>query len=232
MFRRKHERYKIGGCFIMRGLFSVEGQLFTVTSKIVDMVFITILWLVGCIPVVTILTSTASMYHTTVKCIRYDRGKVFEEFKEAYKKNLKQGIALTVLYGIIGIVIGTGDYYVFHLMTSRSATAFILLVGILIWTFLYLINVLWLIPVFSRFSNTFGNILRLNYVVSTKHLPRSILIILIVFVSVLLVIVSVPLVIIVPALAMLVISYLSEPGLHKYMPEQNEDNGDWRYGYK
>lgn len=216
----------------MGGFFSVEGKFFTVTSKIVDMVFITILWFVGCIPVVTILTSTASMYHTTVKCIRYDRGKVFEEFKEAYKKNLKQGIGLTVLYGIIGVVIGFGDYYVFHLMTSRSGMAFILLVGMMIWTFLYLINVLWLIPVFSRFSNTFGNMLRLNYVISTRHLLRSILMILIVFVAVLLVIVSIPLVIIVPSLAMLVISYLSEPGLHKYMPEQKEDNGDWRYGYK
>lgn len=216
----------------MSGFFSIEGKFFTVTSKIADMVLITILWLIGCIPVVTILTSTASMYQTTVKCIRYDRGRVFGEFKEAYKKNLKQGIALTVLYVIVGIVIGFGDHYVFHLMPSRSGTAFMLLTGMMIWTFLYLINVFWLIPVFSRFSNTFGNILRLSYVISTRHLLRSILIILIAVASVLLVLVAIPLAVIVPSLAALVISYLTEPGLHKYMPEQEEDNGDWRYGYK
>lgn len=216
----------------MRGFFSVEGKFFTVTSKIVDMVFITILWFIGCIPIVTIMTSTASMYQTTVKCIRYNRGKVFEEFKDAYKKNLKQGIQLTVLYGIIGAVIGFGDYYVFHLMSSRSSMAFILVAGMIIWTLLYLMNVLWLIPVFSRFANTFGNILRLNYVISTKHIIRSILMILIICAAVLLVRIAPPLVIIVPSLSMLVISYASEPGLHKYMPEQTEDNGDWRYGYK
>lgn len=216
----------------MRGFFSVEGKFFTVTSKIVDMVFITILWFIGCIPVVTIVTSTASMYHTTVKCIRYDRGKVFEEFKDAYKKNLKQGVQLTLLYGIIGAAAGFGDYYVFNLMSSRSTIAFILVAGMMIWTFLYLVNVLWLFPVFSRFSNTFGNILRLNYVISTRHLIRSILMILIAGAAVLLVIISFPLVILLPSLSMLVISYLSEPGLHKYMPEQKEDNGDWRYGYK
>lgn len=216
----------------MRGFFSVEGTFFTVTSKIVDMVFITILWFIGCIPIVTIMTSTASMYQTTVKYIRYDRGKVFEEFKDAYKKNLKQGVQLTVLYGIIGAVIGFGDYYVFNLMTSRSSIAFILVAGMMIWTLLYLMNVLWLIPVFSRFSNTFGNILRLNYVISTKHIFRSILMILTVCAAVLLIRIAPPLALIVPSLAMLVISYASEPGLHKYMPEQKEDNGDWRYGYK
>lgn len=86
----------------MKGFFSVEGAFFTVTGKICDMVVITVLWAVGCIPVVTFFTSTASMYHTTVKCIRYDRGKVFEEFKDAYKKNLKQGIPLGILYGAAG----------------------------------------------------------------------------------------------------------------------------------
>ncbi len=53
----------------MKGFFSVEGAFFTVTGKICDMVVITVLWAVGCIPVVTFFTSTASMYHTTVKCI-------------------------------------------------------------------------------------------------------------------------------------------------------------------
>lgn len=216
----------------MRSIFNVEGKFFTITSKIADLVVITMLWLIGCVPVVTILTSTASMYQTTVKCIRYDRGKVFEEFKEAYNKNLKQGIELTVLYGIIGGGIGLGDYYVFTLLTSRSGPAFVLAAGMLIWSLLYLMNVIWLIPVFSRFSNTLGNMLRLNYVISVRHLARSVVMLLIMAAAAFITAASLPLIIILPSLSMLVISYLSEPGLHKYMPEQAEENGDWRYGYK
>ena len=142
----------------MSGFFSAEGKFFSITSRIIDMIFLTILWIIGCIPIVTILTSTSSMYHTTVKCIRYDRGKVLEEFKEAYKKNLKQGILLTIVYGIAGTVIGLIDYRVFGLMQSRTSAAFILAFGMLIVTVIYLMNVLWLIPVFSRFTNTFGKL--------------------------------------------------------------------------
>ncbi|MBS6766004.1 MAG: YesL family protein [Clostridium sp.] len=216
----------------MSGFFSAEGKFFSITSRIIDMVGITFLWIIGCIPIVTILTSTSSMYHTTVKCIRYERGKVFEEFKEAYKKNFKQGVPLTVLYGIIGAVIGFIDYRVFAIMQSRTTAAFILAFGMLILTVLYLINVLWLIPVFSRFTNTFGKIIQLNYVIAVRNIIRCIPMLLILIISVILILASFPLVIIFPSLAMLLISYLSEPGLHKYMPKQEEDNGDWRYGFK
>ena len=216
----------------MSGFFSAEGKFFSITSRIIDMIFITLLWIIGCIPIVTILTSTSSMYHTTVKCIRYDRGKVFEEFKEAYKKNLKQGILLTIVYGIVGTVIGFIDYRVFGLMQSRTSAAFILAFGMLIVTVLYLMNVLWLIPVFSRFTNTFGKIMQLNYAIAVRQIIRSIPMFLILIVAVILVLASFPLVIVFPSLAMLLISYLSEPGLHKYMPKQEEDNGDWRYGFK
>lgn len=216
----------------MSGFFSAEGKFFSITSRIIDMVGITFLWIIGCIPIVTILTSTSSMYHTTVKCIRYERGKVFEEFKEAYKKNLKQGVPLTVLYGIIGAVIGFIDYRVFAIMQSRTTAAFILAFGMLILTVLFLINVLWLIPVFSRFTNTFGKIIQLNYVIAVRNIIRCIPMILILIISVILILASFPLVIIFPSLAMLLISYFSEPGIHKYMPKQEEDNGDWRYGFK
>lgn len=216
----------------MSRFFSAEGKFYSVTSRMIDMVIITILWIIGCIPVVTILTSTSSMYHTTVKCIRYERGKVLEEFKEAYIKNLKQGILLTIFYGVTGGVIGLIDYRIFAVSKGRTNAAFILAVGMLIVTVLYLINVFWLIPVFSRFSNTFGKTIQLNYVIAARYIIRSIPMILVIIVSVILVLASFPLVVIFPSLAMLMISYISEPGLHKYMPKQEEDNGDWRYGFK
>lgn len=216
----------------MGGIFSVEGKVFTVTSKMVDMVVITLMWILGCIPIITIFTSTSSLYHTTVKCIRYDRGKAYEEFIDAYKKNLKQGISLTILYGLIGMIIGWLDYKVFFLSQSRTSIVFILAVGMLMLTVLYLLNVLWIVPVFSRFSNTLGNILKLNYVISTRYLIRSIPMMAVIVTAVIMMQASIPLVIIFPSLVMLINSYISEPGLHKYMPKQEEDNGDWRYGFK
>lgn len=214
----------------MKGFFSVEGAFFTVTGKICDMVVITVLWAVGCIPVVTFFTSTASMYHTTVKCIRYDRGKVFEEFKDAYKKNLKQGIPLGILYGAAGGVIAAGDHYVLGLAASGTGAGVFPAAVMLLVSFLYAENLIWMIPVFSRFSDSFGNILRLDYVISSRYILRGVPMLLIIAAGALLIWISIPLVIIVPSLSALALFYLSEPGMHKYMPAEPEDSGDWRYG--
>ena len=215
----------------MRNFFSADGRFYAVTGKIVDLVIITFLWLIGCIPVITIFTSTASMYHTVVKCVRYERGKVFEEFKAAYRKNLKQGIALLMIYGAIGAGIASLDYYVAVILTRRSGMVLVLAVGALIFTVLYLMNVLWIIPVFSRFADTLGKILQLNYVISMKYFVRGIVLFLLTAATVIFILASNELIIIFPALVMLLASYLAEPVLHRYMPEQDQDNGDWRYGF-
>lgn len=216
----------------MRGIFDVDGKFFQVTSKIVDLVLLSLLWLIGCLPIVTIVTSTSSMYHTVVKCIRFDRGSCWGDFREAYKKNLKQGIGLTLLFGGVGAVIGFLDYQIFVVSQNRSSLFFALAFGMLLVSFVYLLNVLWIIPVFSRFSNTFGNILKLNYVIAVRHISRSLLLFALMAAVVILLLASNELIFIAPALVCLVSSYAFENALHKFMPEQNEDNGDWRYGFR
>lgn len=216
----------------MEKLFCVDGKVYNFLSKVVDSVFVTVLWIIGCLPVVTFLTSTSSMYHTVVKCIRYDRGNVFEDFKEAYKKNFRQGMGLTALYGCVGAVLGIVDYWVFTISTNRSGLFFVAAVGALIASVVYLLNVVWIVPVFSRFSNTIGNIIKLNYVISVKHLIRCIPVLLMIAVAVILVLASNELFFILPAVIALVSSYLTEPALWRYMPKQGEDNGDWRYGFQ
>lgn len=215
----------------MKDFFHVDGKFFAVMSKIVDLFLVVIMWALGCLPVVTIITSTASMYTTVVKCIRYDRGRVLPEFWEAYKTNLRQGIGLTLLYGCVGAVIGYLDYWVFFLSTSRTGAVLILAVVMLGLSAVYLLNLLWIVPVFSRFSNTLGNILKLNYVIAVRSILRSIpMLFALVCTGVLLLAVN-ELVFILPAAVVLFLSFLVEPALWRYMPKQEEDNGDWRYGF-
>lgn len=214
-----------------QGIFSVDGKFYAFTSKLVDVVVLSLLWLVGCLPVVTIITSTSSMYHVAVQCIRYDRGSIFTEFKEAYRNNLRQGIGLTVFYGILGALIAFVDYQLFIRSTDVSGLFFVLSLGMLILSAVYILNLLWIIPVFSRFSNTFGNIIKLNYVVAVRYLIRSIPMLLVIVAAVILFLASNELFLIIPALVAFVNSYLAEPALRRYMPKQEEDNGDWRYGF-
>lgn len=82
---------------------------------------------------------------------------------------------------------------------------------------------------YSKFAEgTFINIKELHKL----HIPRSLLLFALMAAVVILLLASNELIFIAPALVCLVSSYAFENALHKFMPEQNEDNGDWRYGFR
>ena len=216
----------------MGTFFRVDGKFYTVMSKVADMALLSVFWIIGCLPVVTLVTSTASLYHTVVKCVRYDTGAVFRDFKEAYKKNLRQGIGLTLLFGAMGAILAFADYWLFFVSKSRSALLLLATLAALLLSVVYVLNVLWLVPVFSRFSNTFNMILKLNYVISMRHLLRCIPVIVMIAVAVILLVTLNGLLFFVPALVTLLSSYFAEPVLWRYMPKQEDTSGDWRYGFK
>lgn len=51
-------------------IFSSYGLFYTITEKIFDLFVISIFWLVGCIPIITIGISCSAMYNTIVNVIR------------------------------------------------------------------------------------------------------------------------------------------------------------------
>ena len=216
----------------MRSFFSMDGKFYTVMTQIADLLFVSILWIVGCLPIVTAITSTASMYYVIVKCIRFDCGRVWPEFWEAYRNNLRQGIALTILFGGIGAGIGYLGYRVFVLSVNRSGLLFFLAISTLVISLLYVLNAIWIVPVLSRFSKSFGNLIKLNYVIAMRNFIRSLPMILVVVVA-LVVILAIPeMMFIVPSLVLLMHSFFVEPALRRFMPKQEEDNGDWHYGFR
>ena len=90
----------------MEQLFSTDGMIYRFLNKTGNIILATLLWLVGCIPVVTIGTSTAALYYTVVKSVRKDVGYVHSEFWRGYKLTFKQGVAATVLLLVLGSVLG------------------------------------------------------------------------------------------------------------------------------
>ncbi|MDD3337482.1 MAG: YesL family protein [Lachnospiraceae bacterium] len=213
----------------MGNLFRVDGKFYTASAKILDMILLALMWVVGCLPVVTILTSTASLYHTAVKCVRYERGKALEEFVSAYKKNLKQGVGLTVLYGAVG----TGIYFFLRFLMAGVMTGyarlFLLTIGMLV-VLLYAMNLQWLIPLFSRLDMSMGALLQLNYKITVRYFLRGLLLVLL-LAGVAFVCGYLPVgLVILPPLGMVWASHVAEPVLLKCMPKSADAESDWRYG--
>lgn len=89
----------------MKRFFSIDNILFRGISKWMDYVYVSILWCLCSIPVITAGAAASALYHTCNRCLLYERGYIFDEFKKSFKQNFKQATAITVILSVILMVI-------------------------------------------------------------------------------------------------------------------------------
>lgn len=209
----------------MSQLFSTEGVIYRFLNKTGNIILATILWIVGCIPVVTIGTSTAALYYTMVKSVRKDVGYVHTEFWRGYRLNLKKGVAATTVILILGILLGAEMWLVLenNVEVSRiwySLSGLLLLLLVLI--------VLYLFPVMSRFDMKLGNLCKLAFVMSIRfwYITLALAVGLALVVWAQLYLLPIPMILLMPGLWCYISSFLIEKAMKAYMPKPRQTEGD------
>ena len=58
----------------MKQFFNVDNIMFRGISKWMDYVYVSVLWFVFSIPLITMGAAASALYHTSGQCLRHDRG--------------------------------------------------------------------------------------------------------------------------------------------------------------
>ncbi|MBQ3529036.1 MAG: YesL family protein [Oscillospiraceae bacterium] len=98
--------------------FDIDSPIMVALSRLADMFFLSVLWLVCCLPIITIGPSTAAMYYVALKWARKEDVKLSTAFFDAFKKNFKQGVALNLIFLVVGTVLAL-DYII---MSAQEGT--------------------------------------------------------------------------------------------------------------
>jgi uncharacterized membrane protein YesL len=206
-------------------LFSTDGVIYRFLTVTGNIIIATVLWLIGCIPVVTIGTSTAALYYTIVKSVRKEVGYVHAEFWRGYKLNLKKGAAATAALLALGLLLGMEIRMVLENGVEVSRIWYSLS-GLLI--LLMLLVTLYLFPVMSRFDMKLGKLCMLSFVMSirfwyiTLALGAGLAAVVLAQVYLL----PIPLILLTPGLWCYASSFLVERVMKAYMPKPRREEGD------
>lgn len=208
----------------MDQLFSTDGMIYRFLNKTGNIILATVLWMVGCIPVVTIGTSTAALYYTMVKSVRKDVGYVHSEFWRGYKLNFKKGVASTVLLLALGSVLGAEMWLVLE-NGVEVGRIWYTLSGLLI--LLTVLIVLYLFPVMSRFDMKLGRLCMLSFVMSIRfwYITLALLAGLVIVVFAQFYLLPIPMIFLTPGLWCFASSFMVEKAMKAYMPKP-EESGD------
>ena len=110
------------------GFFDYGGKLWSWCQSLLSLILLNLLFIVGCVPVLTIGTSLLALMELSIDRARYG-GEVFPVFKEfwqAYKRHLGRGIPLT-----IALVLVFGSLFLDYLWLAGGTTLFQGLFGLL-----------------------------------------------------------------------------------------------------
>ena len=95
-----------------------------------DLIVINILWMVCCLPIITIGPATCGMYRVTLKMAREEPADPVKDFFRGFKDNFKAGVLLELLCGLL-LAATAGDAW-FSLQTEGWIHTLYLVVAIII----------------------------------------------------------------------------------------------------
>jgi len=156
-------------------IFNLDSPVMRFLTKAADLMILNLLFLICCLPIVTIGAATTALYSVTLKMVKNEESYVAKGFFSAFKSNFKISTVLWILTVLAGIIIYV-DYYVSPSLPSPFNQIMLFLITVLL--VFYLITWLYLFPYIARFENSWKNTIKNAFMIGMANLPFTLLLVL------------------------------------------------------
>ena len=156
-------------------LFNPDSRIMIFLSRLADLVILNILWLVCCVPVVTIGASTTAMYHVIRHWQKDSVSSIMRDFFQSFKEDFKQATPVYLILLIPTVAVVMNAMLIFNPENSAAVPSYLLVIWFISALILLFISS-FVYPVMAFFADTLFKTLRNAMVLALAHLPRTILI--------------------------------------------------------
>ena len=218
----------------MGKIFSLDSPFVQFMNRVADIMWLNILFIICCIPVITIGASVTAMYYVTLKMVRNEESYITKSFFKSFKLNFRQATVIWLILVIAGGLLA----FDFAIMTGRlgvsienSTLASAMQVLLIVVFIFYIFTATFVFPVLSKFYNSIKNTIKNAFIMSIRHFPVTLACIA-VGIIVALLIIYIPIMLMLSifllfSLAAYACSFLFVRVFDKYIPEQkDEDTGN------
>ena len=207
----------------MKNLSGPDSGLLRWASKMGTFLGLSVLWILLCLPVLTIIPACIAMYDSVLYCVRGDEPGPYRRFFATLKAELGRGVLLSVLWIIVALLAVFG----FRILSNvgKENTIFSVYTMVYAGTMLIpLAMLVWVIPLQARFRYGFFELHRTALSFAILHLPTTAGCIGLLLVAVLLIFLLPPLLILVPAILVTIQAGMIEKVFSQYEIEGSSEN--------
>ena len=206
----------------MGKLFGYDSGIMRILNKLVDCVFLSVLWMVFSIPIFTFGASSSALYYTANKVIRRDRSHVWREFWGAFKTNFKQAtIVWLILMALYWMLISNCIWMYQWQQKPLLIFYAVFIVLITVWA-------LYMFPLIARFENKTKVMMKNAGMMAVRHLIYSFVLLLMFVLAIIVSFMWLVAIIILPAIYGVLASSVLEPVFRKYMSDEDREAEDER----
>lgn len=150
----------------------LDSPLMQALNKLGDLMWLNVLTLICCIPIVTIGPSLTAMHYIALKIARNEEGYITRDFFKSFRANLRQGIIIGLIL-IFVLVVLAGDFFII----SYSGLEFSSIMRSMLMAifFFVMFTAMFLFPVLAKFENTVLNTIKNAFIIGIAQLPKTIL---------------------------------------------------------
>lgn len=162
--------------FQMRRFFDMESPFFRFLSRMADIMILNLLFLLTCIPIVTIGASWTALYYVTLKMVRNEESYIVRGYFKSFKENFKQATIMWLIV-LVFLVVLFLDFRILSLSEGKGINfmtigiTVVALVGAMVLTYLF--------PILAKFYNTIKRTFLNAFLMSVRHLPQTVIMIVI-----------------------------------------------------
>lgn len=162
----------------MRDFFNMDGPFFTVINRLGDLILLNVLWLLCCLPIITIGASTTALYFETMKLADNNEGYIVRNFFRSFKQNFLQSTAIWLILAVSGFGIGYYLYnMLFHSENMGASSQLIAFSIVLMLCIVYAMIFVYAFPLQSKFVNKIKHTIKNALILGIRHLPMTAIII-------------------------------------------------------
>ena len=167
----------------MGGIFNYDSPFSRIMGRVVDIFYASVLWIIGCIPVVTIGTSTTALFTVARRTLKLDRGYVWQTYKDTFKAEFKQTTIVWLLQAALFLVLAFGRMIARVFLEQGSPFGFLYYV----YHYAILYEMVWVVytcAYASRFKMGIKGTMLNSAILSLKYFPVSVLFLIMIIISI------------------------------------------------
>lgn len=156
----------------MDRLFNMDNKFFTVMGRVADLIMLNVVFLICCLPIVTIGASLTALHYVTLKMTRNEESYIIRSFFKSFKQNFKQATVINLIMLAVAAILYMDLRIVGNIGGTMSQVLYIVFFAFGI---LYMMVFLYIYPVLAKFYNSIKNTFRNAFLMAIRHLPYTVL---------------------------------------------------------